>query len=513
MEQYGYESADSYIQVPINDKSVVSEISGDFTLPDYQPEIKRLLRVGASVLPASRYIGDREAELAGNIDYYVYYTGSDNEIYCAPLTAEYKLSIPTEATEAEGLANMTGCVSVIPDMISGRVLSPRKLSIKCRLRARARIYGDMSIDDTFDSDSGETQVLQGRVDTMGALCVTGELFRLSDEILIGGQGGDVRVAAADGKALLTEVKCSQGAINCRGELYLKLLMSREDGGMPAVTLRKLPFSQTIAAEGVGADSNSCARATVCEMNITVDEGRVGVDVGLMIEAEASKKAQIGYIKDVYSTSRETSCEYNDVEITRSLNNVNGNFSLNHTVSLEEAGIGLQSIPVDISGAVQVEACSFGDRRCVVTGKVRFAMLLDKDDEYSSSDVEIPFKYEVDSALSETDGAKGACFTGEVISARARADGERLLIDAEIGMCGTMWETEMIRTLDKVTFGEEITRNRGQYIVCYPSSSDNLWNVAKRYGVPVASVVSGNMMSDTYSLDSETSLEGISYLII
>ena len=33
-----------YMQVPINEKTLVTELSGDFTLPDYQPEIKRLLQ-------------------------------------------------------------------------------------------------------------------------------------------------------------------------------------------------------------------------------------------------------------------------------------------------------------------------------------------------------------------------------------------------------------------------------------------------------------------------------------
>ena len=67
-----------YMQVPINEKTLSTELSGDFTLPDYQPEIKRLLRVTAEVLPPQKYVGDSEGEISGGIDYYVLYTGSDN---------------------------------------------------------------------------------------------------------------------------------------------------------------------------------------------------------------------------------------------------------------------------------------------------------------------------------------------------------------------------------------------------------------------------------------------------
>ena len=44
----------TYIQVPINEKSVMTDLSGDFTLPDYHPVIKRLLKIGAAVLPPAK---------------------------------------------------------------------------------------------------------------------------------------------------------------------------------------------------------------------------------------------------------------------------------------------------------------------------------------------------------------------------------------------------------------------------------------------------------------------------
>ena len=93
MERYNTTLAGGYMQIPVCDKTVSTDLSGDFTLPDYQPEIKKLLRVTASVLPPSKYIGNGEAEFTGNIDYYVLYMGSDNGIYCAPLTADYKIDV------------------------------------------------------------------------------------------------------------------------------------------------------------------------------------------------------------------------------------------------------------------------------------------------------------------------------------------------------------------------------------------------------------------------------------
>ena len=50
------------MQAPLGERQMVTELSEDIELPDYQPEIKRLLRVKAKESPADSYIG------AGNVE-------------------------------------------------------------------------------------------------------------------------------------------------------------------------------------------------------------------------------------------------------------------------------------------------------------------------------------------------------------------------------------------------------------------------------------------------------------
>ena len=45
------------VQVPILNKTLTTEVAGDYSLPDYQPEIKRLLRIATNVLPPNRFAG------------------------------------------------------------------------------------------------------------------------------------------------------------------------------------------------------------------------------------------------------------------------------------------------------------------------------------------------------------------------------------------------------------------------------------------------------------------------
>lgn len=497
------------MQIPMEDKTVTTELSGDFTLPDYQPEIKRLLRVSASVLPPSKYISDHEAELAGNIDYYVFYTGSDNRIYCAPLTAEYKIDIPIDRDNMERLDNMNAMAVISPDMISGRVTSPRKLSIKCRLRTRSVIFGDMPVEDGYGVNDGSAEVLYGSADVSRVLMGTGEKLELSDELISDSRDADTRVISAEGRVLVNEVTPMSGAVDCRGDLYLKLLMCRDGGGEPYTASRKIPFSQSVAVEGVGSGCSAAAKGTVSDMNITVDDGRIGVDVGLIIEAEARKKDCVGYVKDAYSTERHTECDYKTVDLWSGGSAFGGNFTLSETKTLDEAGLSAGAKIVDVTGSAYPEEYSFDGGKCTVQGKAKLSLIMEKDGEYSVCDMEVPFRYET---KAEPD-TSGAIAEAEIVSARARMDGERIGIDAEVGICGNFWGMSEERMLESVSFGDEIERTEGECVICYPMPEDSLWSAAKRYGVTIRSLSENNGISHDVIPDSHDSLSGVGYLII
>lgn len=512
MERYNTTLAGGYMQIPVCDKTVSTDLSGDFTLPDYQPEIKKLLRVTASVLPPSKYIGNGEAEFTGNIDYYVLYMGSDNGIYCAPLTADYKIDVPFDISELGDngyLGGFTGNATIGADMISGRVTAPRKLSIKCRLKSRAEIFAEMSLEDGFGESEEGIQKLNCRATVNRRTWGVGEMLRISDEMICDSGDSELRVISAEGKTLIGEITAMNGAVSCRGDLYLKFLLCRDDGGVPYTANRKIQFSQTVAVDGMTPGATASARGTVTEMGIVVEDGRIGIDVGMIIEVEGCREENISYVKDIYSTERKTENKYKTVPVLSDGEEFSGNFTLSDSLSLDDANIARGSRVVDLVGSVYPEEYIFDSDKCTIHGKARFSLLLEKDGEYSVSDVELPFAYRI-ATSGEFDRA--AC-DAEIISARARVDDDRIGIDAEIGIHGSEAKGESATMLAEVGFGEEIERDRGKIVICYPSGDDSLWSVAKRYGAPLESLASINSLQRSAEADSTQSLEGVRYLVI
>ena len=88
------------------DTSFGHEEARDFSLPDYMPEIKRLLYVSATALPEGKFLNGNALELDGTLSYNAVYVGEDGTLVSAPLVTEYSAdtALPFSPENTEGIA-------------------------------------------------------------------------------------------------------------------------------------------------------------------------------------------------------------------------------------------------------------------------------------------------------------------------------------------------------------------------------------------------------------------------
>ena len=61
-------SNDCRIVMPIAQRDVNTDISEDFTLPDYNPEIRKVLYLRTSILPPARFVSGNKIDVSGVVD-------------------------------------------------------------------------------------------------------------------------------------------------------------------------------------------------------------------------------------------------------------------------------------------------------------------------------------------------------------------------------------------------------------------------------------------------------------
>ncbi len=501
------------MQAPICDRMSVTDLSADFSLPDYQPEIKRLLRVRATVLHPDTYIGAGSAELTGTVEYSILYTGNDGAIYCANETGEYQISVPLEsAAEFEWNAGVVCDAEILPESVTGRVAAPRKFAVKARLRSRVRVLGTRVVAEGLaaSSEGEDLQRLWGSTECAERFVGIGEAMELGDEILCDSQAEDLRVICAEGQVFVTEATAGSGTVNCRGELCLKLLTCRESGeSAPAVLWRRIPFSQAVPVDGAEVNCDACADGVCSGVRVRVEEGRILCEATVRLRARAQRNAELRYVRDLYSTASECETKMEVQAIPQSLGCFNGNFSLNGSLTFAEAGIKQAGAVADLSLTPTVTSLEAENGKYYLCGRCRCqAILLDGSDTVLS-EFELPFRYETDGG----DAVRDYDATVEAISCRARVDGERIGVDAELAVSLCARGQREIQLLTGATLGNAVERTGAVYTICYPSREDTLWSVAKRYHRAVSEVSESNSLGGAQAADSPESLAGVGYLVV
>ena len=527
------------VQIPLPPRELSAEVAGDFTLPDYQPEIKRLLRIGVNLLPPNRFSGNGSTDLTGGMDYYVLYVGQDGGVYCAPLSSEYRL-------EAKGEAD-GGALSVGEPMIClcdlssevpvGRVLAPRRLNIRCKVKARVRSYGECPLEAGAGEGDSTVETLTAEASVGRLFWGMGETLPLQDDVILSPADGEMRVVCAEGQVMITEATPAPGLVNCRGEVTVKLTLAPAETAaafamdtatpveaIPLTVLqRKIPFSQAIEVEGVTPACSAAARGYCTEISVQMEEGQLHVDLGVVCEARGQRNETVSYVKDLYSTRREGACRYTSYPAETALRALNGNFTLSDSLPLSEAGIDPAARVADVTASAIPEELTADPAkgRCVLTGKCRCHLLLVKDGEYAAAELALPFRYEFDDLglapglTRMADRASSVAYDGDVtaIHCRARMDGERVGIDAELAVSLRTHAPAPFTALSDAGFGEEVTRRRGEYVICFPAPTDSVWSVAKRYHAPMAILTAANNLPAGVQPDGAESLEGVGYLIV
>ena len=501
------------MQAPMGDRTVITELSEEFSLPDYQPEMKRLLRVKATVLPSDQYVGAGNAECSGRIDYCILYTGNDGALYCTNQSGDYHFSTPLEIpSDFEAGEGILCHAESVAEHTGGRVLAPRKLSVKCRLRSRVRLYGTRVLGESIEND-GTMERLCGESEYAAVFVGKSEPIQLADEIVCDDREETVRVICGDGQVFVSEATAGSGVVHCKGEVCLKLLCCREDdseNALPYTILRRIPFSHSVETEGTEVNCEACANGVCSDLQITVEDGKILCEVGLELQVKAMRRERFAYTRDLYSTEQRGENSYQTVEFPCAIKCTNGNMSLNTSLTLEEAGIRPGTTVVDLTGSASVGAPEMEKGKYRFSGKCRFHAVLSDGEEISSQEFEVPFRYELDGGKELPTDCEIAA---EVISCRGKTDGERIGLDAELSFAVSLCGKEEIQVLSNATFVGELQRPNAVYRVCFPDRRDTLWSVAKRYHCPISKLAEQNRLADAPAADAPDSLSGVKYLVV
>ncbi len=497
-------------------QGVWSECSGDFTLPEYMPEIAKMIKTEGRVIPSGKYIGAERAEFSGNVVYSILYAGEDGIPYYTTLGCEYEYAVPLGA--ALGCSDIEIYDETYIESTSVRPSGPRKLSVKSKIKAVPHIIYKKEDDLSLSVPSGDDvyQKLCKKEKTASIAHFESGEFELEESLRIDGASPDSEIVGCVGNVCITDVRPTQDAIVCRGECecriyYYDILAGRRTF---LSTQKKLHFEKDIPSYRFCDIQSARANGKVISSDVSTDEesNELSISLTLNIWGEYVCECEKEYIKDIYACGYECNAEYKNDELVRAVLCKNSNFSLHAQKKLENEAVGDVCA---VFASPRIDAVNIDQGTATVTGDISVDVLMrspsDGEFEYMPENMTVPFKCDIPTLCSASQ--YDIRISPEVSGVKIRVERESMSADAELYLSILIRGCDSIRALRCAETLEDIKQSDGCCIrIYYPDKDESLWSIGKKYSASVDTLARINGL-DPQMPDSPESLMGVRSLII
>ena len=470
-------------------------IDCDISLPDYCPDIMRILRCSVTnSITNSKISGDR-ATVDGNAKIRIVYADDKNGIYC--YEQDYPFSKYAELSDSYDGAVL--CTSAKTEYANCRAVSKKRIDIHGVVSIRFRIFGIKKDSVITDAEGDGIQLKRNRVTADNAVAVVMKKFQLSQtEEADGGEIGKIFYACAS--PILTETKIIKGKILLKGEAVLKVMYCSGSKENESVCVNyNLPFSEIIDIENIDDSCKVSVNFNVDQVQAepkTDNDGEykylnLGCDICAVVTAY--KTDELCIIADAYSTQKEIEAKYKTTSFTQILQNLNDSIICRESIDL--SSMNPQRIYAAIAQSPEAKCC-FDSDIMTVRGKIPLKfILIDSEGVPAFCEREAEFEYSrsVDAKGGNLHCDPSIFLTG--YSCSLTNDG-RAEFKAEMNISADITETCECRTLVSLKASEnaEIKKRHSALVICFCNGGEKVWDIARKYNTTVEEIMSENELT-------------------
>ena len=300
--------------------TVTQEETAETIVPDYCPDIARIIETEGKIYIHNRELRDGRAEITGTVRVTVLYT-PDGE--SGIRTLEFAMPFTAES-DGRGL---TGCAAVLaetePEFLETRMLNPRKVFTHCKLVTRLTGFQRRPLWICTDVEAGPELCIEKKQEQQHVILLTHIVekdFTFSEQMdLSPGREGAAELLTSQVCPAVTETKIVGSKLLFKGIFTFSLLYRTADGRC-CTSSGELPFSQIMEVEGVPEGAEPTVQLQLTGADLQVDgadaEGReIAVTLYLHATALVRQTQEVSILSDLYSTAYDLTYDAAPLELT------------------------------------------------------------------------------------------------------------------------------------------------------------------------------------------------------
>ncbi len=491
-------------------------LEDDVNIPENKPDVNALNLEKAELVIDEIRPGADSVTVKGKLCYVLLY--HTKEEGCSLVVLEGKLpfeervilqgALPTDTVAAEG---------EVEDLTVG-IINSRKLNLQSLITLTARV------EELYDEEApvaihGDERAEYRRMPmelAQIAICKN-DIYRLKEEVSLPANYPNIfQILWSNVSLCDVEFKVMEEKLNISGDVKLFVLYEGEGEEHPVRSFETtLPFGGALECHGCSEGMLPDIRYQLGQQELTVrpdfdgEERSIGVELVLDISIRIYEEEKLEIISDIYGVANEMEAVSHKADLRRLLARVTGKTKVTDRIHVAGGSV-LQLLHSE--GTVALEQQSTVENGILLQGSLSVKALYitgDDDAPYGCAQAQIPYKYtlEVPDIAPEDLGKVHA----EVEQIQVTMlDGEEMDVKAVLCFSTVVFKNIAVNLISQVTVSElDSAKMSGLpgMVVYVAKEGDNLWNIGKKYYVPVETLKEMN------SLESDEIKPGQKLLVV
>lgn len=476
-------------------------VDGDITLPDYCPDIKRILKcILTPCLNSVQCVGDR-VTIDANAFVQVIYVDDNNNIFCYDKTFPFAKTIEL----GKQIDNPTTDVKLKTAYANTRAVSQRRIDIHSSVGISIKITAKQEIELIADAENCGIQLLKSCDTASDFIGQTVKSFTLNEVMEIGKSKASIRqIIRQKATPVISEIKVIANKLLIKGEISVSVLYCKDNSeGGYEIYENSMPLSQIVELDGIEETSDYSARLSVASLNIMPKADSSGekrlFDATVTISAsiKSDKKIETVFPCDCYSTMYNVKSEKKLVAFEKIIKNTDDLIMVKK--SEEFLNVAIQEIIAVWCDDVVTTYTCLGDELKIIGSTMVSMLAIDTSGQPFYAERNVSFE----KARNIDGGCRNLiCNADAVVSAVGfvLADSNKIDLRVEIRLHASLSrkDTSEILTDIQCDTSEVKEKKYSVLTIYFPDDGEVLWNIARKFGTTVDAIKSENDVNNTLS---------------
>lgn len=480
-----------FINETLLDASLEQPLECDVLLPDYCPDIGRILKCTLTPVIISATIVQNRLVIEGSGQVTICYTPQGGGLR----SVEYKIPFSrTVEMRSEAQGGIVSC-RVVCDYVNCRAVTGRRLDIRGAATIIAKVTVVREEQVVVAAMGCGIQLKKTSRPATRLLCQGYKSICLSEEMEIGsGKPCIAHILRMDVNPKITDAKVIAGKVVMKGETAVKILY-RSVNDTCEVMEYCLPINQM-------ADISCAEEGCTCHISLEVcsqcaepradqngEDRLICLETNICAAIRVHKDYDLNCVSDCYSTKYECSSQSKTINIIRLMDMVEKTVLYKESMELPENATEI----IDIWCKVNNYNCRQTDKGMAVSGSLCLCMLCSMENgQIGYFDKNVDFEDVI--AIPEDCGNPVFDPDVKVVSCAYSISGHSIEVRCECMIHGCLYNSTRSQIICDLTIDQRKEKQRavksGLYVYL-ADEGEGLWEIAKRYNTSVQYIMEEN----------------------